>query len=77
MTAPDWLIGLLAEHTPTLIGTRYMCRCEGVGLIDFGEHRAHVAAVIWAEIERRIGEAFVDLDDFYEDDLIAALGADA
>lgn len=75
--APEWLVTLLAEHA-LATGIRDMrahCSCGwaedskgGYGARQ--RHRAHVAAVVWAEFYRRMSEVNPD------DNMLAELGAD-
>ena len=64
MTAPAWLTDLMSRHVlltyPYIDGGVYRCTCGDWSpevVVGPAAHRAHVAAVVWAEIEKRFRDA--------------------
>lgn len=77
--APEWLVTLLGEHRMDQYVLRYgaVCACgeriehaSGSDRALHRVHRAHVAAVVWRELYRRMSEVNPD------DNMLDALGGD-
>jgi len=70
MTAPAWLTALHAEHEVEYYGVNgnfVCCQCgEWDQEEDGGTYYAHVAAVVWAEIEKRLRDARPAIDEAIE-----------